>query len=76
MKTNNPVRKSILLFVLFVIMFLAMVTMACDENPCQGLNDQACGLLEPNSQLVQDAIQAVQETCPLNEQGYCKAIGE
>lgn len=51
---NNPVRKSIILIIVFFIAFSAMVTMACDENPCA--DGTACGITAPVTNVEQSII--------------------
>ena len=59
-RNTNPVRKSIIMLVSFAIAFAAMVSMACDENPC----GNACGITSPVTsveQVVIDTLAPVQQ---------------
>jgi hypothetical protein len=62
--TNNPIRKSILMVIVFIFVFMSFTLLACDENPCQGLNDTACGLTAPHSNTTQSIIDWVEDTDP------------
>ena len=46
MSTYNPVRKSVLMLVLFVFVFVSFALLACDDGPKPPC-DNACGLTSP-----------------------------
>lgn len=66
---NNPVRKSIIMFVSFAIAFMAMVSMACDEGPSP---DNGYGITSP----VTEVEQAVQNALQPHQQDTLSTSGE
>lgn len=57
---NNPVRKSIIMMVSFIVAFVSLVTMACDEPDINKCNVNTCGNGQPSvSEIVVEQVKEV-----------------
>ena len=55
MSTMNPVRKSVLMIILFVFVFVSFALLACDDGPKPPC-DNACGITSPVNEVEQGVI--------------------
>lgn len=67
--TTQKAYTNVVKVVMVVIMFFALMSMACDDNPCA--NGSACGLTSPVTDAERMIQQAVDHDCTDNVLSGC-----